>query len=161
MRIFLSENIFNVVARACKYLLLAFISVATLNVFLRFGFNAGSVKLQDLLLYCFAVFVPLSIALGFTSDKHVRAGSFDKEPTSSNRIALVGLVEIGLGIFSFSALLIFSLPGVASSWAVLEGSAEPDGLGGYFLVRTVLPVMCILIIWYFCRKLMMHWWGGK
>jgi len=158
MRIFNSEKISggsSILDRACRFLLIAVVLVMAVNVLLRFGFTTGSVKLQDLQFYLFAVFVPFSIVLAFKSDKHVRAGLIDKEKASRKRILMVDRIEIALGVFSFCVIFFYSLPGVISSWTVLEGSAEPEGLGGYFLVRTALPIICLLIIAYFCRKVIL------
>jgi len=136
----------------CRTLIVLLVIVMFANVFLRFGFNAGSIKLQDLQSYLFAVFVLLAIVYATIGNKHVRAG-FGMDETDRKSVSkTVALLEVVLGIFSFTLIFFYSISGVISSWIIFEGSTEPDGLGGYFLVRTMLPVVCVLIVLFLLRR---------
>jgi len=139
----------------CKLLLVGFGLSMFMNVLLRFGLNTGFVKLQDFQAYIFAALIMLAIAFACAANKHVRAGLFseNERPVSSKFKALL---ESLLGLFSFAVILVYSMPGVIASWQNLEGSTEPDGLGGYFLVRTALPVLCALAIVILGRKIMLQ-----
>lgn len=130
----------------CQILLAVLVIVMCVNVLLRFGFNAGSVKLQDFQSYVFAALIPLSIAFAFSGNKHIRAGVVKKADGKATQSLLTRWSEFALGLISFITILAYSLPGVVSSWAIFEGSTEPEGLGGYFLVRTTLPVVCFIIL---------------
>jgi TRAP-type mannitol/chloroaromatic compound transport system permease small subunit len=43
------------------------------------------------------------------------------------------------------ALLVFSLPYVARSWAILERSRETSGLPLVFLLKTLIPLFALLL----------------
>ena len=45
-----------------------------------------------------------------------------------------------------ATLLVLSLPYVAASWRVLEGSPEVGGIPGIFVLKTGLPVMAVLLL---------------
>ena len=68
----------------------------------------------------------------------------DANPLRRAWIDLVGVVFFLLPM----CLVIFwvSLPYVGNAWAVLEGSSEGDlGLPGIFLLKTLIPVMAMLL----------------
>lgn len=136
----------------CQMLVVALVGVMFVNVFLRFGFDAGSIKFQDLQSYIFAVLIPLSVAFAVLGNKHIRAGAAHEKDTGFKQSRFVGWLEFILGLISFGAILAYSLPGVAASWVIFEGSTELGGLSGYFLVRTTIPVMCLIAIVAICRR---------
>ena len=131
----------------CQILLAGFFLSMLAVVVLRFIFDAGLIVLQDLQAYLFAALVFLSVPLAHVQGKHVRAQLTDKESTDS---AFKGerfrVLELVLAVGTFLVVLLYSLPDIFASWASQEGSRELGGLGGYFLVRTLLPVMCVLMI---------------
>ena len=43
-------------------------------------------------------------------------------------------------------ILVFSLPYVASSWRVLEGSSEVGGIPGLFLLKSLIPLTAALLL---------------
>lgn len=137
----------------CSVLLALLVAALFLNVILRFGFSAGSVKLQDLQSYLFAIVCTLAIAFACFSNKHVRAGFKDNKQTSSQQKNTQIWFEAFLGLFSFILIFFYSLPSVVSSWHTLEGSAQPDGLGGFFLVRTSLVILCVLVCFVMIRNI--------
>ena len=46
----------------------------------------------------------------------------------------------------FGLMVWASLPDLAYSWQIREGAVETGGLGGVFLIKTMLPVSGILMI---------------
>jgi len=138
-------------SRICKLLLIVLIATMFFNLVLRFGFNSGSIKLQDLQSYLFGILILLSIAFAFARNAHVRADASHNNKKANGSFSI--WLEVVLALFSFTLILYYSLPGVIASWAILEGSTEPDGLDGYFLVRTALPILCILVILILIRKI--------
>ena len=43
-------------------------------------------------------------------------------------------------------VLATSLPYAASAWRILEGSSEVGGLPGVFLLKTLIPLMAVLLL---------------
>lgn len=130
------------ILRCASLGLLVFLGVTFLSVTLRFGFNAGYVVLDDLQRYAFTTFVPFAILYAALKNKHVRA---DIPLFKKNRYLQGRLVPLLFVVLPCAVLALLFLPVVLLAWQSLEGSSEPQGLGGYFLVKTVLPIVFGLI----------------
>ena len=116
------------------------------NVVLRYGFGTGSIKMQDLAGYAFAVLVILSVPLC-----HARGGHVRVEVLSERLPAgwLRGADAAAWALFLtpvFGLILWAGWGDVLFSWRIAEGSSTPGGLGGYYLVKTALPVAAGLMI---------------
>lgn len=115
-------------------------------VVLRYLFKIGFIELQDLITYCFAAFCVLAIPTALRTDGHVRVDIF-RAAQSVNAARRVDLFTIFVYLIPvFAVALWYSLPLVGYSWSVFEGSRETGGLPGYFIIITVLPISCILMI---------------
>lgn len=115
-------------------------------VILRFGFNTGFIMLQNLAGYAFAVLMILTLPYCLRRDGHVRVEVFsERMPAGYGRAAdLVALVLFLIPVFG---LMVWAwLPDLAYSWKIREGSVETGGLGGVFLVKTMLPLSGVLMI---------------
>lgn len=124
----------------CQWVLLAFVVSIFTAVTMRYGFDLGFVKLQDFTAYAFGVLVMMCVYVAFFKDAHVRVNftSFMKPSFDTTFCkAITGAVYIIVAVLS-----LFS---VAFSWSIFEGSKEPDGLAGFFLVKTMLPISFFLI----------------
>lgn len=117
-----------------------------INVVLRYGFGMGSIKLQDLAGYAFAVLLITSVPVCLARGGHVRVEVLSERlpPAYLRGADAVALVAFLIPLF---ALIIWAGWGdLAYSWRVAEGSSTPGGLGGQYLVKTVLPVAAALMI---------------
>ncbi len=116
------------------------------NVVLRYGFGMGSIKLQDLAGYAFAVFLITSVPVCLARGGHVRVEVLSERlPPAYLRGA--DTVALLLFLIPLFALIIRAGWGdLAYSWQISEGSSTPGGLGGQYLVKTVLPVAAGLMI---------------
>ena len=130
----------NIVLVFCKALLVLFTLTVFSSSVLRYGLDAGSVKLEDLIGYSFAALIILSVLVGFYGDMHVRVRLNSGLPEASSR----RFYKI-LSALPFIAIVFLSLPAVKFSWSVWEGSLEPEGLGGWFLVKSLVPISFGLI----------------
>lgn len=116
------------------------------NVVLRYGFGMGSIKLQDLAGYAFAVFLITSLPVCLARGGHVRVEVFS-ERMPPNYLRGADCVALVLFLVPMFGLIIWAGWGdLAYSWRVAEGSSTPGGLGGQYLVKTVLPVAAALMI---------------
>lgn len=115
-------------------------------VILRFGFNIGFIMLQNLAGYAFAVLMILTLPYCLRRDGHVRVEVLsERMPAGYGRAAdLVALVLFLIPVFG---LMVWAwLPDLAYSWKIREGSVETGGLGGVFLVKTMLAFSGVLMI---------------
>lgn len=115
-------------------------------VLFRYGFNLGAIAAQESVIYLHATAFMLGIPYTLKQDEHVRVDVF------YSRLSTVGRARVNLlghclllGPTAL-ALLWLSLPYVAASWRVFEGSSEVGGIPAVFLLKTLIPVMCVLLL---------------
>lgn len=116
------------------------------NVVLRYGFGTGSIKMQDLASYAFAVFLILAVPLCHARGGHVRVEVLSERlPPAYLRRA--DALAWALFLSPVFGLILWAGWGdIAFSWSIGEGSTTPGGLGGLYLVKTALPVAAALMI---------------
>ncbi|WP_281984922.1 TRAP transporter small permease subunit [Thalassorhabdomicrobium marinisediminis] len=129
-------------ASACAVLTGAVLAI----VILRFGFDTGFVKLQNLAGYSFAVLLILSLPYCLRRGGHVRVEVLSERlPAGYGRVA--DWVALALFIVPVFGLLVWAwLPDLAYSWRIREGAIETGGLGGIFLIKSMLPLAGALMI---------------
>lgn len=116
------------------------------NVVLRYGFGWGSIKLQDLAAYAFAVFLITSLPVTLARGGHVRV-EVVSERLSPGYLRAADTVALVLFLIPLFGLIIWAgWSDLRFVWSVREGSVTPGGLGGLWLVKTVLPVASGLMI---------------
>ena len=132
--------------RAVSWLTLAMVLATLAVVILRYLFDIGSIALQESITYLHAVVFMLGAAYTLKHDAHVRVDIFyqQRSPRTRAWINLLGTLLLLLPV----CLLIFlgSLGYVTSSWSILEGSREAGGLDGVFLLKSVIPLMAVLLL---------------
>ena len=116
------------------------------NVVLRFGVGTGSIKMQDLASYAFAVFLILAVPLCHARGGHVRVEVLSERlpPAYLRRADALAWALFLTPVFGL--ILWAGWGDIAFSWSIGEGSTTPGGLGGLYLVKTALPVAAALMI---------------
>lgn len=116
------------------------------NVVLRYGFGTGSIKMQDLASYAFAVFLILAVPLCHARAGHVRVEVLSERlpPAYLRRADALAWALFLTPVFGL--ILWAGWGDIAFSWSIGEGSTTPGGLGGLYLVKTALPVAAALMI---------------
>lgn len=115
-------------------------------VVLRYGFDLGAIAVQESVLYLHAAAFMLGIPYTLQKDQHVRVDVIYARlsPVGQARVNLLGhcllLAPMAITLFWLS------LPYVAASWQILEGSTEVGGIPALFLLKTLIPVMCLLLL---------------
>lgn len=115
-------------------------------VILRSAFDAGFVWLHDLVLAAFAVAVVFGLALAFFRDRHVRvdvATSGLSDRTKWRR-DFAGFIALALPLAGL--ILWTGGPFAARSWVIMEGARDVGGLPGVFLVKTLVPLLGLLLV---------------
>jgi TRAP-type mannitol/chloroaromatic compound transport system permease small subunit len=130
----------------CMFLLAMLFVSQFAVVLLRYLFAIGFVQLQDFVLYCFAALSILGIPVALRLDKHVRVDIFRKSGATKRARRTDQFSYIVLLLPLFVVTFIHAMPLVTFSWQIQEGARETGGLGGYFIIMTVLPVVCVLTI---------------
>lgn len=133
------------VGRATSWLALLLVVVTSYDVMSRYLFRQSFVFVQEMEWHIFAVL--FLVAAGYTHLKgdHVRVDIIYAR-TSPRTQALIDLVGGVVFLFPACFLLIWtSIPFIVASVAVLEGSPDPGGIPGRFLLKAVIPLGFILI----------------
>lgn len=133
------------VGRATAWLTLLLVLVTTYDVVMRYIFRQSFVFIQELEWHIFAVMFLITAGYAHLLDSHVRVDLIYARlaPRSKAWIDLVGGV---LFLFPTVFLLVWtSIPFVVASVKVLEGSPDPGGIPGRYLLKAVIPLGFLLV----------------
>ena len=136
----------DLTGRTVAWLTLVMMVVTCLVVVLRYLLNLGSIALQESVMYLHGIVFLLGIAYTLKQGAHVRV-DIVYQKTSRKTRAIIDL--IGTLLFLFPVTLFIgwsSIDYVLFSWNVHEGSAEPGGLPGVYLLKTLIPLMSITLL---------------
>ncbi|HLS84301.1 MAG TPA: TRAP transporter small permease subunit [Arenimonas sp.] len=124
---------------------LALVLLVFALVLARYGFGLGSVAAQEAVLWLHAAIFLLGLGLCFRHDRHVRVDVFSArwQPRTRARVELAGIVLLLLPLCLFAVWI--SLDYVAASWSVREGSRDPGGLPGWYLLKALIPLSAALL----------------
>ena len=137
----------DLVARLLGWLTFVMVITTSVLVALRYLFNAGNlVFLQELIIYLHASIFMLGAAWVLKQDGHVRVDVFYRR-ASARRNAWVNALGTLLFLLPFAVFILLSSQSfVVRSWSLMESSPEPGGIPAVFLLKTLIPLMAILLI---------------
>ena len=119
--------------------------VLTTGLVLAFALGAGSVRVQDLVLWLNAGMVMLGLGYALKHRAHVRIDVLSSRWSERTR-ARVEIAGITLLLLPFCAAIVWlSWDYVAISWRIGERSASTGGLPGLFIVKSLLPLGAALL----------------
>jgi TRAP-type mannitol/chloroaromatic compound transport system permease small subunit len=117
-----------------------------LLVVLRYVFSEGAIALQEAVVYLHGTLFLLGIPYALQQDDHVRVDVLSSRLGARGRAIVDAVGHLLLLIPLCLTILYLSLPYVAASWRVLEGSSEVGGLPLVFLLKSLLPLMALLTL---------------
>lgn len=134
--------------RAVAWLVLALVLITAWDVAMRYLFQSGSIRLQELQWHLFALMFLLGAAYTLKHDGHVRVDVFLRNPRIGPRgRALVDLLGTVLFLIPFCVLVIKgSVPFVENAWRFGESSPDPGGLPHRFLLKAAIPLGFALLL---------------
>jgi len=138
----------TIVRRICEttaWLNVALIAIIIVQVVLRYGFNNGQVPLEELMWHFYAVAFMFGIAYSITNDSHIRV---DLVHMKLPRRVQHGVEILGILVLLMPFLWILfdhSLDWAISAYEVGEGSTSPQGLSHRWIIKSVIPITCVLI----------------
>ena len=139
------DRLNSTIGRTAAWLCLAVVTIQFAVVVLRYLFGIGSIWLQESIVYSHAALFLLAAAWTLRNDGHVRVDIFYSSASPPTR-AIVDLLGACLLLAPFAgAILYFSLPYVARSWSIFEGSRETSGLPLVFLLKSLIPLFAALL----------------
>ena len=114
-------------------------------VLARYALNIGSIAMQEAVMYMHGIVFMLGIPYTLKHRDHVRVDIIHQKLSTKGKAYID---TFGTIVFLFPVsifLFLSSLDYVAFSWSVNESSAMPGGLPGVFIIKTLIPVMAILL----------------
>lgn len=139
------DTINELIGRNIAWCLLAMVAITFLNVVLRYGFSIGSIAAQESVIYLHAFVFMLGLAYTYKHDAHVRVDVFYAN-FSARQKAYVDLLGTLILLLPFCFYLAFSSWDYThNSWKLLEGSAEAGGLPLVYILKTLIPIMPLLL----------------
>ena len=142
----LLDGVSRVTARAVRWLALLMVLIQFGIVVGRYVFGVNSIAVQESVLYLHATLFMLGAAYTLLVDKHVRVDIFYAQASEAakRRIDIFG--HLFLLIPSMLVLAYWSWPSVRNSWAILEGPISVGGIKAVFLMKSLIPAFCVLLI---------------
>lgn len=125
--------------------LLSLVVLSASVVILRYGFDSGSIALQETVLYNHAIVFMLGMGYALQQDKHVRVDVF-YETMSPRHKAMVNL--FGALFFALPTLLFIAWASwdyIHASWHIYESSPEPGGLAYVYILKSMILAMAALV----------------
>ena len=136
----------HLIGRTIPWLTLGMVVVTFTVVIFRYVFERGWVWMQELVVYMHAFTFLFASAYALRRDAHVRVDILYR-PLSKHGKAMVDLCGNLLLLLPTSvAILYYAVPFALESWRVLEGSKDGGGLEALFLLKSAIPVFCLLLI---------------
>lgn len=131
--------------RVVSWLALLLVLVTFSVVVLRYGFNYGSIALQESILYLHASLFLLTGAYTLKQDAHVRVDIFYRSFSPDNKawVNLFGALFLLLPVCLFISWVSWDY--VSTAWSLREGSRETGGLPYVYLLKTLIPLGIILL----------------
>ena len=113
---------------------------------MRYVFNIGAIPIQESVTYLHGIVFMLGMAYTLQEGGHVRVDILYQRFSKKNQ----AIVDLFGSIFFLMPVCIFifwtSIDFVSFSWSLKETSAEPGGLPFIYLLKTLIPLMALLIL---------------
>ncbi len=134
------------IGRIISWLIVAMVFITFLNVVMRYGFNFGLIAIQESVIYLHSFAFMLAIAYTYKHNQHVRVDIFYCKYSLTQK-AWVDLFGTMLLLLPFCIYLIYASYDYAyNSWQLLEGSREAGGLPLVFILKSLIPMMPLLLL---------------
>ncbi len=139
------ESAIDDIGRAVSWLAPLVVLLVFGLVVARYLFAASSVALGELVLWLHAAGFLVGAAFALKRDAHVRVDVLRPQLGARGR-AWVELVGSLVFLLPFALFVVWvSLPYVAASWRIDEGSREPGGLANVWLLKALIPLAGALL----------------
>lgn len=112
-------------------------------VILRYGFDLGTIALQESVTYLHGTIFMLGAAHTLKHGGHVRVDIFYRNfsPKAQAWVNSLGGIIFLLPLCAY--IFIISWDYVVQSWQIREVSTEPGGIPAVFLLKTLIPLLAI------------------
>ena len=134
------------IGRTLAWVMVPVVVVSFTVVMMRYTLGMGYPWLQEVYIWLHGAAVLLCVAWVLKEGGHVRVDLLYKN-WSAKAKAWADLFGLALFLYPMMGFLFWwSLPGVQRSWRLLERSPTNNGLEFAYLMKTVIPVFCVLVM---------------
>lgn len=140
------DRINRAVGAVVRWLALAMVLVQFGTVVLRYVYGVSFIFMNETVLYLHAALFMLAGGYTLLVDGHVRVDIFYGlfGPRGRARIDIFGALCFLMP--SMFMIAWFSWPSVRNSWAIMEGAISVGGIPASFLLKSLIPAFCALLI---------------
>jgi TRAP-type mannitol/chloroaromatic compound transport system permease small subunit len=139
------DNLIEVIGKVISWLTLLMVLLTFVIVVMRYGFNLGSIAMQESVLYFHGLVFMLGSAYTLKANGHVRVDIFYQN-FSKKKQALVnflGSVFLLLPVCLFMFFISFDY--VSTAWRILEKSPEAGGLPLVYFNKSYLLILAVTL----------------
>ncbi|GGK38490.1 TRAP transporter small permease subunit [Salinarimonas ramus] len=140
------DRINRSVGAVVMWLTLAMVLLQFAVVLLRYVFGISSIFVNEGVLYLHATIFMLGAGYTLLVQGHVRVDIFYANLTPRRRAMVDLFGHLFLLAPSLVILLYWSWPMVTRSWAILEGPISVGGIPASFLLKSLVPAFCVLLL---------------
>lgn len=128
------------------WLALAMVMLQFGIVLLRYVFGMSYIFLGEGVIYIHAAIFMLGAGYTLWAGGHVRVDIFYAKLSPRGRAAIDIFGHLALLAPSLIILLVYSWPMVRRSWAILEGPISVGGIPASYLLKSLVPIFCVLLL---------------
>ncbi len=141
-----ADALTDAAGRFAALLAIALVALSFGLVGVRYALGLGSVAAQEGVLWLHAALFLLGLAYALRHGAHVRVDVFSQRWTPRTRawVEFAGMVLLLLPFCVF--MVAMSWDYVGASWSAREGSRDPGGLPGVYLLKSLLPLSAALLM---------------
>jgi len=139
------ERLIGLLGKSVSWLIIFLVLVMCVDVFLRYGFNTSNTWMIDLEWQSFSVFFLLGAAPALLTDRHVRVDLiYERFP--AQRKALVDALGTLVFLLPWCLVMLWTQwDYLLVSWAIGEGSPDPNGLPARYIVKAAIFLGFLLL----------------
>lgn len=134
------------VGKVIRWLALVMVLVQFSIVVARYVFGLSDVAINESVLYMHATLFMLGAGYTLMVDGHVRVDILYNRlgETGRRRIDMFG--HLFFLMPTMIAVLYWSWPTVVNSWSILEGPISVGGIKAVFILKSLIPAFCVLLL---------------
>jgi len=140
------ERINSMIGNTLCWAALGMLLLQFVIVLLRYVFGYSYIFLDEGVLYFHAAIFMLGAGYTFLVNAHVRVDIFYAKATERTRARIDLFGHLFLLTPALLLLIWFSWPAVRGSWAILEGPISVGGIPASFLLKSLIPAYCVLLL---------------
>lgn len=140
------DSITELIGKSVSYFAVLMVLVTCYVVTSRYVFNSGSIAIQESINYLNAMLVFVTVGFTLKHNAHVRVDIIYGSASAryKNWVNFLGTAFLLIPVAIF--ILLSSWDYVMSSWAILEDSPEANGLPFVYLLKSIILLMCFMLL---------------